>query len=133
MKVLPLLAALPLLAGGLGAADAATRKAQVPNRFDGSWSIEVITESGSCDRAYRYGVIIENGQARYAGGGDFTVTGRVQPSGAVRATISRGDAAAQVVGRLGQGMGNGNWTRMPWIFGSAFFFSMSASSSACVV
>jgi hypothetical protein len=35
-------------------------------------------------------VIIQNGQARYAGGGDFTVSGRVQPSGGVRATISRG-------------------------------------------
>ncbi len=103
------LAAGACLAGAVAPAGARTT-AQAPNPFDGTWRVEVITESGSCDRAYRYGVIIENGQARYAGGGDFTVTGRVQPSGAVRATISRGDAAAQVVGRLGEGMGNGNWT-----------------------
>ncbi|TNC13041.1 hypothetical protein FF100_14360 [Methylobacterium terricola] len=97
----------------LGAAAPAIARtaAKAPDRFDGTWSVEVITESGSCDRAYRYGVIIQNGQARYAGGGDFTVSGRVQPSGAVRATISRGDAAAQVVGRLGtEGSGNGTWT-----------------------
>ena len=110
MKVLPLLAALPLLAGGLGAADAATRKAQVPNRFDGSWSIEVITESGSCDRAYRYGVRIERGQASYPGG-DYQISGRVAPNGAVRATISNSLGSANVVGRLAAGgYGNGTWT-----------------------
>ena len=26
-------------------------------RFDGTWSVEVITEQGACDRAYRYSVI----------------------------------------------------------------------------
>ncbi|KMO28053.1 large exoprotein involved in heme utilization or adhesion [Methylobacterium variabile] len=98
------------LAGAAAPVLAAKGGAKASNRFDGTWSVEVITESGSCDRAYRYGVIIENGQARYAGGSDFTVSGRVQPSGAVRATISRGDAAAQVVGRLGAGAGNGSWT-----------------------
>ena len=103
------LAAGVFLASAVAPAFART-SAKAPNRFDGTWSVEVITESGSCDRAYRYGVIIENGQARYAGGGDFTVSGRVQPSGAVRATISRGDAAAQVVGRLAEGTGNGNWS-----------------------
>ncbi|SFV15977.1 hypothetical protein SAMN02799631_06257 [Methylobacterium sp. 174MFSha1.1] len=104
------LAAGACLAGAVAPAIART-SAKAPDRFDGTWSVEVITESGACDRAYRYGVIIQNGQARYAGGGDFTVSGRVQPSGAVRATISRGDAAAQVVGRLGsEGAGNGTWT-----------------------
>ncbi|KMO32447.1 large exoprotein involved in heme utilization or adhesion [Methylobacterium tarhaniae] len=103
------LAAGACLAGAAAPAIAKT-SVKAPNRFDGTWSVEVITESGSCDRAYRYGIVIENGQARYAGGGDFTVSGRVQPTGAVRATISRGDAAAQVVGRLGEGTGTGNWT-----------------------
>ncbi|KTS19485.1 large exoprotein involved in heme utilization or adhesion [Methylobacterium indicum] len=103
------------LAAGLclaGAASPAFAKGGAKaDRFDGNWSVEVITEGGACDRAYRYGVIIQNGQARYAGAGDFTVSGRVQSSGAVRATISRGDAAAQVVGRLtAEGGGNGTWT-----------------------
>ena len=97
--------------GAVAAPAIARTGAKAPDRFDGTWSVEVITENGACDRAYRYGVIIQNGQARYAGGGDFTVSGRVQPSGAVRATSSRGDTAAQVVGRLGsEGNGNGTWT-----------------------
>ena len=28
----------------------------VSDAYDGTWSIEVITTSGPCDRAYRYGV-----------------------------------------------------------------------------
>ncbi|MGY2048836.1 hypothetical protein [Methylobacterium sp. JK268] len=89
---------------------AAKRQAPSVKRFDGSWSVEVITESGTCDRAYRYGIIIQDGQARYAGGSDFVIAGRVQPNGAVRGSISRGDASAQVVGRLADGWGNGTWT-----------------------
>ncbi|MFH6781051.1 MULTISPECIES: hypothetical protein [Methylobacterium] len=111
MRLIVSAVAAGICLGAVAAPAIARTSAKAPDRFDGTWSVEVITESGSCDRAYRYGVIIQNGQARYAGGGDFTVSGRVQPSGAVRATISRGDAAAQVVGRLGtEGGGNGTWT-----------------------
>lgn len=78
-------------------------------RFDGTWSVEVLTERGACERAYRYGIVIEKGQARYAGGTDFTVTGRVQPNGTVRGSISRGSDRADVVGRLGESTGNGTW------------------------
>lgn len=86
------------------------KKVTVPNRYDGSWSIEVITEDGPCDRAYRYGVRIDRGQASYAGG-DFDVSGQVTGNGSVRAMISRGSDSASVVGRLDrQGLGNGTWT-----------------------
>lgn len=86
------------------------KKVAVPNRYDGNWSIEVITEDGPCDRAYRYGVKINRGQASYAGD-DFDVRGQVSGNGNVRAMISRGSDSANVVGRLGrQGVGNGSWT-----------------------
>ena len=104
-----LLATVLITLAGLGTADAARKPVNVPNAFDGSWSIEVITTSGNCDRAYRYGVRIENGEARYPGS-DFTITGRVAGNGAVRATISRGSDSANVVGRLTrEGAGNGTW------------------------
>ncbi|WP_375464450.1 hypothetical protein [uncultured Methylobacterium sp.] len=105
-----LTAALALSVVGVGTADAARRKVQVPNRYDGTWSIEVITESGTCDRAYRYGVRIARGEATYPGG-DFSISGRVAANGAVRATISNGMASANVVGRLGrEGTGGGTWS-----------------------
>lgn len=103
------LAGVIILTAAAAPALAAKRRAPSVTRFDGIWSVEVITESGTCDRAYRYGVIIRDGQARYAGGSDFIITGRVQPNGAVRGSISRGDASAHVVGRLADGWGNGTW------------------------
>ena len=53
------LAAVPVLA--------APGRVSVPERFDGTWSVEIVTEAGTCDRAYRYPVRIENGQARFIG------------------------------------------------------------------
>jgi hypothetical protein len=111
MRVAILAAAtLSLVAAGMGTAEAARKKVQVASAYDGTWSIEVITLDGPCDRAYRYGVQIRQGEARYPGS-DFNITGRVATNGAVRATISRGSDSANVVGRLGrQGYGNGTWT-----------------------
>ncbi|HEX2554146.1 MAG TPA: hypothetical protein VHL98_10610 [Microvirga sp.] len=79
------------------------------NKFDGRWSVEVITESGGCDRAYRYSVMIEDGKARYGGQEAFTVTGQVVASGAVNATISHGQDRAEVTGRLEGNLGTGTW------------------------
>lgn len=100
---------LCLVAATLGQAEAAKKKVKVPNRYDGSWSIEVVTLDGPCDRAYRYGVQIRKGEASYAGG-DFNISGRVSTVGAVRAVISRGSDSADVVGRLArEGTGSGTW------------------------
>jgi hypothetical protein len=111
MRVAILAAAtLTLVAAGMETAEAARKKVQVPNAYDGTWSIEVITMDGPCDRAYRYGVRIQRGEASYPGS-DFNISGRVATNGVVRATISRGSDSASVVGRLGrQGYGNGTWT-----------------------
>lgn len=92
-----------------GPVDAAQRKVQVPHRYDGRWSIEVVTRDGPCDRAYRYGVQIQRGEAVY-GGGEVNIQGRVSQNGAVRGLISRGQDSAQVVGRLTPaGSGSGTW------------------------
>ena len=80
------------------------------NRFDGSWSVEVVTEKGNCDRAYRYTVIVQNGRARYGGPEQFDVNGQVRPNGSVSASISRGKDRANVTGRLSGNTGSGTWT-----------------------
>ncbi|MCJ2014159.1 hypothetical protein [Methylobacterium sp. J-076] len=101
------------LAAGLclsaGAAPAAPARVATPARFDGTWAVEIVTEAGSCDRAYRYPVRIENGQARFVGTA-FTVNGQVSRTGALSGSISNGFATANVVGRLGaNGVGRGTW------------------------
>jgi hypothetical protein len=105
-------ATVTIVALGVGTAEAAKRKVQVPNRYDGRWSIEVLTLDGPCDRAYRYGVQIQRGEAVY-GGGEVDISGRVAANGTVRGTISRGGNAAQVSGRLSaNGTGAGRWSTL---------------------
>jgi hypothetical protein len=79
------------------------------NKFDGRWSIEVITEAGGCDKAYRYSILIEDGKARYGGREAFQVSGQVAANGAVSGSISHGQDRADVTGRLDGTMGVGTW------------------------
>jgi hypothetical protein len=98
-----------LIAACAAPAAASPRRPSVPDRFDGTWSVEIITEAGTCDRAYRYPVKIEHGRARFVGTA-FTVQGSVTGNGAVRGSISNGNATAQVSGRLeANGFGTGTW------------------------
>ena len=84
---------------------------KAPNTFDGNWSVEVITEKGECDKAYRWPVIVQNGRARYGGPENFNVSGQIAANGAVSGVISRGQDRANVKGRVGaNGWGQGTWT-----------------------
>jgi hypothetical protein len=77
--------------------------------FDGSWSVLIVTEKGSCDRAYRYPVRISGGSVGYAGEASFNVTGRVGANGAVTVTVSRGSQSASGSGMLSSSDGSGYW------------------------
>lgn len=79
-------------------------------KYDGNWSVVVITERGDCDRAYRYPVQVVNGSIRYLNEAGISITGRVDAQGRLRATISRGDQHADGSGRLSGGAGSGTWT-----------------------
>src|SRR6476659_9129893 len=66
--VAPALAALGILAATVPASAPASARAN----FDGTWSVLIVTHKGTCDRAYRYPVKIENGSVGYAGSASFT-------------------------------------------------------------
>jgi hypothetical protein len=76
--------------------------------YDGAWSVLIVTNQGSCDRAYRYGVEIADGNVVYDGGG-VTMQGRVNSSGAVRVTLQAGSQWASGSGRLNKTRGSGVW------------------------
>ena len=78
--------------------------------YDGGWSVLIVTEKGTCDRAYRYPVKIENGAVGYAGSASFNVTGKVGANGAVTVTVSRGNQSATGTGRMSGTDGSGIWT-----------------------
>jgi hypothetical protein len=80
--------------------------------FDGSWSILIITNTGECDRAYRYGIRIARGQIIYDGEAGVTFTGHVERNGRVAAAVGRGAQSATANGRLSGDSGSGTWSGM---------------------
>ena len=77
--------------------------------FDGNWSVLIVTEKGTCDRAYRYPVRISNGAVGYAGEASFNVSGQVGANGAVTVRVSRGSQSATGTGRMSSSDGTGRW------------------------
>lgn len=88
---------------------AAPVPATAQGAFNGTWSVLIITDSGACDRAYRYPVRVANGRVTYGGQADFNVSGRVGGNGAVTVTVSKGNQRASGSGRLAGGSGSGTW------------------------
>ena len=109
IRPLTAFAALAILASSALPASPAPMGAAKPN-FDGTWSVLIVTEKGTCDRAYRYPVKIENGSVGYAGSASFTVSGKVDAKGAVTVTVARGSQSATGTGRMSGTDGGGTWT-----------------------
>jgi hypothetical protein len=91
---------------GIAAVPAAS-SARTP--YDGAWSVLIVTQRGTCDSAYRYGIQIVDGNLMYDGG-MVNLTGRVNNNGAVSVRVSSGDARASGSGRLTQRSGRGSWS-----------------------
>jgi hypothetical protein len=97
---------LLLLGSALVVPQQAARAAAV---FDGHWSVLIITESGTCDRGYRYGVRVADGRVAYDGDSNFNIDGVVAANGAVKVSIVRGGQSANGTGRLSADAGAGTW------------------------
>ena len=81
-------------------------------RFDGLWSVSIVTQQGNCDRSYRYPVAITNGvvqQAANQADASVAIIGRVTGSGGVAVSVRRGDQFARGSGRLNTVAGTGQW------------------------
>ncbi len=93
----------------VAAALASTTSFAMP-RYDGLWSVSIITDKGSCDRGYRYPIRISNGMLENAGSIGFAISGKVAPTGAIKVTLSHGNASATGSGRLAGNAGQGLWS-----------------------
>lgn len=110
MMTLGVRPAATLAALALGAALLSSSAVARTASFDGNWTVLIITDTGSCDRAYRYGVNVENGAVHYRGESGVAVSGRVENDGRVTVSIGRGEQRAQGTGRLSDGSGSGTWS-----------------------
>jgi len=97
------------LALSLGLGMGMTAPATSAPSYDGLWSVVIITDSGSCDRAYRYPVRIAGGQMINEGSSPVTINGRVGGNGSVTVTVSHAGKNATGSGRLRGAEGAGSW------------------------
>ena len=86
---------------------AAVATARTP--FDGAWSVLIITDRGTCDRAYRYALRIADGRLYYDDP-SFSVSGGVDGAGRVRVGVSAGGQSAAGYGQLSGNYGQGSWS-----------------------
>src|SRR5947209_5163273 len=93
----------------LGAAALMPAQAAARTNFDGSWSVLIMTRSGPCDQAYRYGLTIRDGRVSYEGSAAVNVAGQVSPSGLVNVRVWAGSQSAGGAGRLTRDYGGGEW------------------------
>jgi hypothetical protein len=77
--------------------------------FDGRWSVVIITDAGTCDRSYRYGLVVSGGRISYQGDSSVMISGGVDPRGRISVSLRYGEAAAQGSGRLSRSDGEGHW------------------------
>ena len=102
-----LAAGVVLAASALTPAPAATATTRTP--FDGQWSVLIVTNSGPCDRAYRYGLAIQNGDVFYQGSASVNVAGKVAKNGVVKVRVWAGQQGANGSGKLSRTDGSGTW------------------------
>ena len=103
-----ILAAAGLALGGVAALGTARPATSAPS-FDGVWSVVIVTEKGTCDRAYRYPIRISKGAVVNEGSSPATISGKVASNGAVTVTVSAGSKSAIGSGRLSGAIGTGSW------------------------
>lgn len=76
-------------------------------RYDGDWSVVIVTRSGACDPSYRVGVQIARGAID--SGGLAAVQGQVTSRGGVKVTVRSGNQRAYGSGFLNKNHGRGVW------------------------
>jgi hypothetical protein len=87
---------------------AAVPSANAESKFDGAWSIAIVTKAGACQN-YHFVVQIINGVFHYAALSPNNYSGRVAPGGALSVTGSLGTTYGVASGRLSGSSGRGSW------------------------
>ncbi|SFL16457.1 hypothetical protein [Methylorubrum salsuginis] len=84
----------------------------VAGGFDGTWSVQLVTEGGLCEAQYSYTLSVQDGQVRpitTAATNGTTVSGRVGSDGSVGLTVATAAANGTASGRLQVRGGSGTW------------------------
>ena len=93
---------------GLGLAFAGGAAAEPQKNFNGTWSVRLVTESGSCDASYSTTISVQDGAVRAQSGG-ASVSGGIGRDGSVALGIQRSIARGEASARLADRSGSGTW------------------------
>ena len=80
-----------------------------PAKFDGTWSVQLVADSGLCGSGTQQTLMVENGSVR-AGSMGVSVSGDVGPSGSVSLALQRTGIQGSASGKLSGASGSGRWT-----------------------
>jgi hypothetical protein len=94
----------------LGAALAATPASA--SSFDGSWSVNITTRTGTCESGASLPIRITNGRVQSAAS-TVSASGRVADSGGIVVAVSTGYKSATGSGHLAATAGSGTWRGGP--------------------
>ncbi|MBV8565828.1 MAG: hypothetical protein JO273_10270 [Methylobacteriaceae bacterium] len=78
------------------------------NRFDGNWSVEVITRHGKCDM-YKWRIVVGGGKITDLQGNLAQATGGISARGRVAVVLTRGSDSLSATGSLSTQSGSGSW------------------------
>ena len=81
--------------------------ADASTRYDGRWSLSIVTTRGTCS-TYNFPVAITNGFVSFPG--LVKARGRVTAKGSVSVFVAAGEKSASGSGRLTVGSGSGRWS-----------------------
>jgi hypothetical protein len=90
-----------------GCVIALASSANARSTYDGSWTLNFVTQRGSCDPTYNFTVDVANGHVTHPNLVKFS--GYVANSGGVRASVTVQDKYASGAGRLSGNSGRGTW------------------------
>ncbi len=79
-----------------------------PAGFNGTWSVQLMTDSGICGSRSQ-AIAIENGRVRAVGSTSMTLAGQISASGLVSLSIYHSLATGGASGRLQANFGSGTW------------------------
>ena len=91
------------------AASVAIAEPRGAGSYDGKWSVEIITDKGTCDRVYRWNLGIQGGRVIDVGE-VARPSGGVSPTGKVTIRFVRDKDYASATGELSGEWGSGSWT-----------------------
>ena len=91
-------------------AGSAVAPALAQSPYDGTWSVTIVTKSGSCDPSTSSTVTVSDGKISSAGA---NVSGSIGREGLVRVSINGAYANGQLNGNAGSGKWNGASAGIP--------------------